>query len=161
MKKIIRPVVLLCVMVIYACATGTVQDDSGKNGNKTVPEEKRIQLQDGGPYKGEWVTRDLTFLYEYQKDSGRVEMMGEVKFKRTKRLDTFSLEANLIDTEGQVLDQQRIASAGGRRMVEVVPVKAEIKAPDATWGVAFSYTGVTRGVGEGAGSPNQFWMTPW
>ena len=110
-------------------------------------------MQDGGPYKGEWQSKDLTFTYEYTKEPGRVAIHGEVKFKRAKRLDTFTFEANLIDSEGHVLHR--------RREFQVVPVESEIQAPEGTWGVAFSYSGTTHGIGEGAGSPNQFWLTPW
>ena len=161
MSKIRRSGVLFGAVFIYALTAGIIPDVFAKKKQRTVPEDKRIELQDGGPYQGEWQAKDLTFTYEYTKEPGRIAINGEVKFKRAKRLDTFTLEANLIDTEGHVLHRQRIGIAGGRREIQVVPTKAEIKAPEGTWGVAFSYSGTTRGIGEGAGSPNQFWLTPW
>jgi hypothetical protein len=151
----------LIILVASGCATGDNQGLSAKGTGKTVPENKRIELLDGGPHQNRWQSRDLTLTYEYTRQSGKLGISGQVTFKRAKRLERFGLEANLIDAEGKVLLQQQIAYAGGRRQYETVPFESELSAPEGTWGVAFSYSGVTRGVGEGAGSPNSFWQTPF
>ena len=139
------------------------QQEISARKHKTVPEKKRIELRDGGPYKGVWETGDLTLDYEYTRETGRLSMVGQVNLKRSGSgvLNNFDLQANLIDTEGKIIDYKVIASAGGRRQIHKIPFKTEIKIPDQTWGVAFSYNGSTSGTGQGSGSSNRFWITPF
>jgi len=130
------------------------------NEGKVVPENKRIKLIDGGPYKGQWETPDLVLEYTYTREPNRLVMSGQVKFKRSKNLDIFDLEANLLDASGTIITIRNIATAGGRMEVEVVPVEAEMQVPAETRAVAFSYSGSTRGTGQGSGSSKSFWRTP-
>ena len=153
-----RPAITLFICVLITPLFFNFQDVSARK-HKTVPEKKRIELLEGGPYKGEWKTRDLTLIYEYSREPGRLLMSGVVKFRSYKTLDDFSLGANLIDAEGKVVHKHRIASAGGRRQIEEIPFESEVKLPSETWGVAFSYKGTVRGIGQGAGSPTSFWQT--
>ena len=146
----------ILVIALAACsATNKTRSD------KTVPESKRIELRDGGPYQAKWVARDLTMNYEYNREAGQLVISGQVKFKREKRLQNFNLEAVLIDDSGRPTHNQFIASAGGRRMIQEVPFKAEMQVPDGTWGISFGYSGTSRGSGQGSGSPNSFWQTPF
>ena len=97
--------------------------------------------------------------YQYTFDAGQLIMSGEINLSRKKNLNNFNLTANLINESGLVLQAVRIAAAGGRRKTEVIPFNSEINAPEGTWGVAFSYSGTTRGTGQDAGSPKRFWHT--
>jgi len=130
------------------------------NEGKVVPENKRIKLIDGGPYKGQWETPDLVLEYAYTREPNRLVMSGQVKFKWSKNLDIFDLEANLLDASGTIILIKNIATAGGRMQVQQVPFKSEIQMPAETRAVAFSYSGSTRGTGQGSGSSSSFWRTP-
>lgn len=128
--------------------------------HKTVPEKKRHELLDGGPYTGVWETGDLKLNYQYAREPGRLRISGTILFGRARRIDDFSFELNLINAEGKILLKELIASVGGRRPVQEIPFESDIKIPDETWGVAFSDEGSSGG-GAGGGGSSSFWQSPF
>ena len=160
MRKRKKTIIVLFICVMIAPLIFDFQDVSARK-NKTVPEKKRHELSEGGPYKGIFETTDLKLDYEYTREPGRLTMSGVVKFRGALNLDDFKLGANLINAEGKIVHKDALALGGGRRQIAEIPFEKEIKIPDDTWGVAFSYSGTVRGIGEGAGSPTSFWQTPF
>ena len=151
--------IVLMITVLTVFVVGGSQDVSARK-HKLVPEKKRHELLEGGPYKGEWKTSDLTLHYEYAKEPGRLLISGKVEFSRARKLQNFSLEAYLIDADGKIVKKKAIASGGNRQRVEEIPFKSEIEMPAETWGVAFGYDG-TSGGGGGSGSGSSFWKSPF
>lgn len=146
--------VAISVIVLAACST------TGSNSERTVPESKRHELLDGGPYKAVWTARELTLNYEYVREPARLLLSGSVRFPRGKKLISFVLGAHLIDAEGKIIHEEAIASAGTRQRVEQIAIDSEVKIPAETWGIAFSYEGSSGGGGQ-SGSPRSFWQTPF
>jgi len=152
--KLAIALAVIFVILLAACSTTkTTRSD------RTVPDAKRNELREGGPYKALWESRDLTMNYEYSWNAERLAISGEVKLKLQKNLDSLILDANLINEAGQILLSKGIASAGGRRPVKVVSFNTQMDVPEGTRGIAFSYSITVRGFGPG--SPKTYWQTPF
>lgn len=148
-------VAILVFFMAAGCTTKRAKQE------KIVPDSKRHELLDGGPFKGVWQTRDLNLSYEYTSEPGRLLMSGVVTFGGHKTLESFFLRVNMINIEGRLVQQHQVASGGGRRPVREIPFESEMKMPEETRGFAFSYEGIARGQGSESGSPHRFWQTPF
>jgi hypothetical protein len=106
------------------------------------------------------VTRHLTVNYDYLRNVDKLQISGEVLFKREKTLDNFRCNLVFISSEGTILQITRVASAPVRQDVSKLPFNRELELPKGTRSMAFSYSGASSG-GAGSGSPNSFWSVPW
>jgi hypothetical protein len=85
---------------------------------------------------------------------------GRVLFPRRKLIDTFDLELNFTAADGTILRSEVLASAPHRRIIQTLAFQRNPSLPEGADAMVFSYSGVSRGIGEGAGSPYRFWQSP-
>ena len=135
--------------------------------------ENRIDLKNGGPYRGFYQTRDIAIDYEYVNQADAFQFSGAVKFDNAlvynfRTVENFSLQLNYLDSDGKVIDTTWLARSGYQQQIEDLPFSRTLSLPLGTAGLAFSYSGTTREGGGGGGGENfpnggdswDFWMTP-
>jgi hypothetical protein len=160
----------LFIIFLIACA-GKVFTYKGS----WVAEEDRISLQDGGPHKGNWQTRDAAIEYAYQQETQNLQISGVVKLgdyltTGFSALEYFTLDIYKLDADGIVLDSELIRTFGYRRSIDSLgkmTFKKQLDLPDGTSAIAFGYRGkVTEGGGGIRGTRKgdridwQFWKVP-
>ena len=96
----------LLIILLVACA-GRI----GTYKGSWVAEDDRIYLQDGGPHKGNWQTRDVAIEYAYQQKPRSLQISGEVQLGSYlttgfNTLEYFILDIYTLDAEGNVLDSK-------------------------------------------------------
>jgi hypothetical protein len=141
--------------MLAACAG--IRPDSE---NRAVAKERRIDLDFGEPQTGTWQGRHVTVEYRYNIEGSRMTIEGRVLFPRRKLIDTFDLDLNVTDNTGVILRSELLASAPYRRMIQTLAFQRNLSLPEGADAMVFSYSGVSRGIGEGAGSPHRFWQSP-
>ena len=130
-----------------------------------VDDADRITLQDGGPHKGNWQTRDLTIAYEYVKDAQSLKISGVVELSDHLKMGFSTLEylnINVISVEnGFVLDSKDIKTFGYRRYMDYMgkmTFETHLELSEGAVAVSFSYSGT---VMEGGGRGDwRFWKVP-
>ena len=130
-----------------------------------VEEADRIVLQDGGPHKGSWQTRDVIIDYEYVKDAKSLQISGVVELSDHLKTGFTTLEymnINVISLEnGFVLDSKDIKTFGYRRYIDFMgkmTFETHLELSEGAVAVSFSYSGtVMEGGGRGDWS---FWKVP-
>jgi hypothetical protein len=45
-------------------------------------------------------------------------------------------------------------------MIQTLAFQRNLSLPEGAAAMVFSYSGISRGIGEGAGSPHRFWQSP-
>ena len=141
------------VHLFFACAIKT-----SLSPGAWVEENDRIALQDGGPHKGSWQTRDLTIDYEYQEAAKNLKVNGEIKLadyipKGYSTLDYLRLNVHLLASSGIVLQTKSIKIFGYRRSIDYLgemTFNSQLDLPEDTVAFAFSYSGRAS---QGGGSP--------
>ena len=141
----------LLIILLVACA-GKVFTYKGS----WVEEDDRISLQDGGPHKGNWQTRDVAIEYTYQQETQNLLISGVVKLgdyltTGFSTLDYFTLDIYTLDADGIVLDSKLIRTFGYRRYLDYLGKMTfdnQLELPADTAAIAFGYRGrVTQGGG--------------
>ncbi|UCG09013.1 MAG: hypothetical protein JSV83_10325 [Desulfobacterales bacterium] len=130
-----------------------------------VEEADRLVLQDGGPHKGRWQTRDVVIEYQYIKDAKSMQISGVVKLADHLKTGFTTLEylnINVISLDnGIVLDSKDIKTFGYRRYIDYlgkVTFETRMDLSEGAVAIAFSYSGkVIEGGGRGDWS---FWKVP-
>ena len=115
---------------------------------------------EGGSHQGSWETRHLTVNYDYLRNEDKLQISGEVLFRREKTLAKFHCNLVLISSQGTVLQITRVASAPVRQEIRKLSFRRKLELPEGTRSMAFSYSGAVGG-GHGSGSPSSFWSVPW
>ncbi len=165
-KKKIRSFSRQACGYFYWPALAACQSGLTSYQGKTVAAQNRFDLQQGGPHKGSWQTRDLLIEYQYLREQQNLQISGLVKpqthilnFNILKYL-FFSL--HFVDAEGKVLVDEAIMSAGYRiAMPEQMAFKANLKIPPDSTAIAFSYRGsALSGGGQGECTGWDFWQGP-
>jgi len=146
---------LIFVILVSACSKQTFTAEG-----KFVAEERRLDLKEGGPFPRDWQGRHLAIKYEYIRKQDDFQIMGDINFKRERRLQGFRCSVVLLDSTGKVLHVQGMVVAGGRQKIEKIPFKLEFQLPPGSQSMAFSYSGTSGGGGQ-SGGPSSFWSSPW
>ena len=148
--------ILAGIFILSAC-----QSKMLTYGDRTVDLDRRIALEDGGPHKANWQTKDLTLDYEYTRKGNALDISGDIHLNRAKKktLVKFSFAINLLDPSGKVLQTQSLTVTGGRRKVKTISFEKDMEIPADTRYIAFSYGGSVSGTGEG-GSTKIFGELP-
>jgi len=144
----------MLLLTLVACAG--FQPDAGD----AVAEAARIELKAGEVRTGTWQGRHLKVHYDYSIERSQMAIEGRVAFPRRKLIDTFLLEVNVTDADGGILATEVLVMAPYRKMIETLAFEKTIDLPAGFDAMVFSYSGASRGIGEGAGSQNRFWQSP-
>jgi hypothetical protein len=131
---------------------------------KTADQESRIALN-GGSHNGVWQTDDLAVNYSYSRKPNSLRISGDVnlsdKLKDASNIvQTFFLQLNFLNANGQVLETKELAVAGYRETITKWNFDHNFQLPARTSAMAFSYTG-QMGEGAGEGSSESFWHDPF
>ena len=79
---------------------------------KTVAQEERISLQDGGPHSGTWESRNVSVDYRYSKQSDAIQLRVSPRAKR--QFSELTIWVLFVDAKGNVLENQEVYSIGAR-----------------------------------------------
>jgi hypothetical protein len=149
---------LFLTITLTSCATGVL-------GPETVPTQKRISLAEENA-SGAWDTNDLVVRYRYQREPGRLEMSGKVRFfggiSNFNALERFSLTLYLLNGAGRIIDSHRIAASGYYQDIKPIQFDKTIQLPEGTAAFAFGYSGtvLSGGSADDGESKWRFWETP-
>jgi hypothetical protein len=120
----------------------------------TVEENDRISLQYGGPFRGNWQTRDLHIEYEFSTEGKRLNISGTVALDKSLStgfsiLEDFFLSLNFLGSEGKVIATGRLKNFSRRSWVNLDPMGFEknLVIPEGAVFIAFAYVGRARSGG--------------
>jgi hypothetical protein len=141
----------LLIILLVAC-TGRLTTYNGL----WVAEDNRISLQDGGPHKGNWQTRDVAIEFAYQQKLQNLQISGVVKLgsyltNGFRTLDYLILDIYALDADGIFLNSELILNYGHRRDLDFIGEMTfdnQLALPPDTAAIAFGYRGR---VSEGGG----------
>ena len=161
----------LLTILLVACA-GKAFTYKGR----WVAEDDRILLRAGGPYKGNWQTRDMVIAYAYEKETQNLQISGAVALADHlttgfSTLDYLTLDIFAIDADGTVLNSELIRTFGYRRYMDFIgkmTFDRQINLPEGTRSIGFGYRGrASQGGGGGFGKTMdgdridwEFWKVP-
>jgi len=145
----------LLIHLFFACALKT-----SLSPGAWVEENDRITLQDGGPHKGSWQTRDLSIDYEYREAAKNLEVTGEIKLadyipKGFSTLDYLRIHIHFLSSNGVVLETKSVKFVGYMRYLDYLgkmSFNSQSDLPEGTIAFAFSYSGRASQGGGGGGS---------
>ena len=109
---------------------------------RTIPPEKRIALEEGGPHSGTWSDFDCIVDYQYQltrtepATPGKLVLKGSVG-SRGKSLDSLSIWVDLLDADGKILAQKNVYNSGYRLETSSGSVQVNLDIPPGTVAVSF------------------------
>jgi len=155
----------LLINLFFACAV-----KNSLSPGAWVEEKDRIAIQDGGPHKGSWQTRDLTIDYEYLEAAKNLQVSGEIKLadyipKSFTILDYLRLNIHFLTSSGDVLEVKRITYFGYRRLIDFIgkmTFNSQLDMPEDTVAFAFSYSGrASEGGGNPVGDNNSSGQITW
>ena len=141
----------LLIILLVACA-GRLTTYNGS----WVAEGDRIFLQDGGPHKGNWQTRDIAIEFDYQQKRQDLQISGVVKLgsyltNGFRTLDYLVVDIYTLNADGIVLNSELMLNYGYRRSLDFVGEMSfnyQMGLPPDTVAIAFGYRG---SVSEGGG----------
>jgi hypothetical protein len=161
----------LLVNLFFACATGT-----SLSPGAWVDEKDRIAVQDGGPHKGNWQTRDLTIDYDYRETAKKLDITGTIKLadyipKGFSTLDYLRIYILFLTSNGIVLETKNLTYFGYFRYLDYLgkmSFNSQFDLPQDTVAFAFSYNGRASQGGGGPFNNNSgsgqiawdFWKVP-
>ena len=79
---------------------------------RTVAQDDRISLRDGGPHTGTWESRNVSVDYRYTKQSGAIQLRVSPQAKR--QFSELTIWALFVDAKGNVIGKQEVYSIGTR-----------------------------------------------
>jgi hypothetical protein len=134
----------LLIILLVACA-----GRFGAYEGSWVAEDQRISLQDGGPHKGNWQTRDVAIEYAYQQKSQHLQISGVIKLgsyltNGFRTLEYLILDIYTLDADGIVLNSELMLNFGYRRDLDFVGEMTfgnQLALPPDTVAIAFGYRG--------------------
>lgn len=158
-------ILTLCVSFIAGSLFLACNNKIVSYRGRWVDDADRIALQEGGPHKGSWQTRDVTIAYEYVKDAQSLQISGVVELSDHLKMGFSTLEylnINVISLEnGFVLDSKDIKTFGYRRYIDFMgkmTFETHLELSEGAVAVSFSYSGT---VMEGGGRGDwRFWKVP-
>ena len=139
--------------LFFGCATGT-----SLSPGAWVDEKDRIALEQGGPHKGSWQTRDLTIDYDYREAAKTLDINGAIKLAQYipmgySTLDYLRIYILFLNSGGVVLEVKNLQYFGYFRSIEFLgkmTFNSQFTLPENTAAFAFSYSGKAS---QGGGSP--------
>jgi hypothetical protein len=127
-KKIIMTAFKYCLLFLsiflIACASTP----------RTVAQDDRISLRDGGPHTGTWESSSIYLDYRYSTQPGAIQLRVSPRAKR--QFTKLTVWALFVDTKGNVLAKQEVYSIGTRPGSPSLENKFEI--PSGTTYLSFS-----------------------
>lgn len=147
----------LCLLIVFALAA--CQGNLLTYRGKIVDADRRIELTQGGPHQETWQTNDLSLNYAYVRDQKSLKISGDVKLRYDSIIAHFYLTLHFLDSEGRIIDDERILTADFRQTINSWHFKKEFILPQHAASIAFSYSGQARGFGPDS-SAWDFWKTP-
>jgi len=162
---------ILLVIICLALIQSGCQTLSFDPRGRTVPEAKRIALQESGESRGIYKTDDLTLTYKMARAPGKLTITGEIHFadrviENFPVIQYFHLDAILIDAQGKVQDIVGLISASFYRSEYILlsdpplAFNTSLTVGESTKSIAFSYTGKGIDPTERAGGSMDFWEYP-
>jgi hypothetical protein len=101
---------------------------------RTVAQDDRVSLRDGGPHTGTWESRSVSVDYRYTKQSGAIQLRVSPRAKR--QFSELTVWALFVDAKGNVLGKQEVYSVGSRPGSSTLQNKFEI--PSGTTYLSFN-----------------------
>ena len=147
---------IVCMLIFALIGCGGKSSHIGKS----VTQENRITIIDGGPHEGLWETNIVKVNYQYNRQPDMLEISGKALLKRGRVVEYFSLSVYLVDGQGKINQLYSLVMAGGRNQINEFSFQKSLKLEPDTQSMVFGYRGATRGIGEGSGSTNDFWKAP-
>ncbi len=121
-------------------------------GNIVAP-ERQFALGQGETGKGELLTRNLTFTYQYKFDGNNLSLNGEIEFVRWP-VHSFRISIHFIDADGMILDSAVVQDRSPISGIRNLSINIDRQIPQETLFMAFSYRGE---IGETRRRVNNFW----
>jgi len=164
LKKNIKTVFTLGLLSVLLSAFVACTNSFDTYIGKTADQESRIALN-GGSHNGVWQTDDLAVNYSYSREPNRLRISGDVSLSQEMKdvsniVQTFFLQVNFLNANGQVLGTKELAVAGYRETITKWEFDHNFELPARTSAMAFSYTG-QMGEGAGEGASESFWHDPF
>ena len=115
---------LFLSVLLIACATAP----------RTVAQDDRISLRDGGPHTGTWESRNVSVDYRYSKQSTIIQLRVSPRARR--QFSELTVWALFVDAKGNVIGKQEVYSIGTRPGSPTLENKFEI--PSGTTYLSFN-----------------------
>jgi len=93
---------LFLSVVLIACASTP----------RTVAQEDRISLREGGPHTGTWDSRSVSVDYRYTMQSGAIQLRVSPRAKR--QFSELTVWALFVDAKDNVTGKEEVYSSGTR-----------------------------------------------
>ena len=117
-KKIIIAAFKCCLLflsvLLIACASTP----------RTVAQDDRISLSDGGPHTGTWDSKNVSVDYRYTEQSGVIQLSVSPRAKR--QFSELTVWVLFVDAKGNVTGKQEVYSSGTRPGSPTLENKFEI-----------------------------------
>jgi hypothetical protein len=91
---------------------------------RTVAQDDRISLRDGGPHAGTWESSNVSLDYRYSKQPGAIQLSVSPRAKR--QFSELTVWALFVDAKGNVIGKQEVYSIGTRPGSPTLENKFEI-----------------------------------
>ena len=136
-------VLFLFLAILVACQSGLFS-----SRGKTVEEDRRLALLQGGPHNGVWQNNGIWVDYQYTLDQKNLQLPGVIELNgyvgyRIRWLDFLTVSVSFLDIEGKILDSKLIYNSGYRLQYgKKLSFKSKAETPPGTTAMAFtaSYT---------------------
>lgn len=139
--------VYLCIFCLFMpLQLAGCQGGPGSSHNRVVLPAKRVALQDGGFYPGQWETVEFRLSYRYAKTMDSIKISGELVWHDDftisfSQLEYFTLWVHFLDGEGRVIDRYPVAHAPYMKAFQTMRFYRELHPGSLTKAMAFSYHG--------------------
>ena len=114
----------------------------------TIREDRRIPLVANQPYEG--VSKTINYILEYNftfhhkaaDETGSMEFTGNLK--PTRPLNTLSIRLQFLDSEGKIIDTERIYGSGYRDGAGKATIQKHFETPPGAAAIAFAHSAEDR-----------------
>ena len=156
MRKGLFFILSLIAAAFFISESQIVARDADAQSASAADRISMEQPQDSGQWKG----NDLTVEYHYSKDSGQMDLSGEVRFSYSlvmgyTDLLSFRLAVIFLDQNGRAL--QEVALATNRGTLDPISFGRSIHPPPNAIFMVFKYQGE---VAEAGRNVTSFWYLP-
>ena len=133
-------VLFLFLAILVACQSGLFS-----SRGKTVEEERRLALLQGGPHNGVWQNNGIWVDYQYTLDQKNLQLPGVIELNgyvgyRIRWLDFLTVSVNFLNTEGKILDYKLVYYSGYRvKYGKRTSFKSKLETPPHTTAMTFTY----------------------
>ncbi len=114
----------------------------------TIREDRRIPLVANQPYEG--VSKTINYILEYSftfhhkagDETGSMEFTGNLK--PTRPLNTLSIRLQFLDSEGKIIDTERIYGSGYGGGAGKATIQKHFETPPGAVAIAFAHSAEVR-----------------